>query len=150
MDELTVIEAGQENLPDETYVSGREGCQNCDTPPTEGQSYDSENEIAYAECDLDELRGEFPELVNIQSVGEKADEQRYEQLRKLGLSPREAYLATARRTIERDARSHLYSSAPRGASSPKGMTRWELGVARDIFSDLSDGEIHKLYQKVTK
>ena len=48
-------------------------------------------------------------------------------------------------------RSHLTSSVPRSARAPIGvLTKSEIGELRNIFSNLSDTEIQKLYKRVTK
>ena len=50
-----------------------------------------------------------------------------------------------------DTKSHLTSSVPRAASLPRGaMTKQELNEARALFRGLDDGEIHRLYKKVTQ
>ena len=50
-----------------------------------------------------------------------------------------------------DTKSHLTSSVPRAASVPRGaMTKQELNEARALFRGLDDGEIHRLYKKVTQ
>ena len=46
--------------------------------------------------------------------------------------------------------AHLTSSVPRAAVTPKGaMTNAQLREARELFPELSDREIHKLFKKVT-
>ena len=51
---------------------------------------------------------------------------------------------------EPSSTAHLASSMPKIASAPKGaMTRSQLREARELFPDLSDGEIFRLYKKVT-
>ena len=51
---------------------------------------------------------------------------------------------------EPSSTAHLSSSMPNIASAPKGaMTKSQLREARELFPDLSDGEIHRLYKKVT-
>ena len=48
-------------------------------------------------------------------------------------------------------RSHLTSSVPRAAGSPVGaITKGELAEIRRLFNNLDDGEIQRLYKKVTK
>lgn len=47
--------------------------------------------------------------------------------------------------------SHLTGSVPRRVETPKGvMTKAEMREAREIFYDLDDAEIHRLYKKVTQ
>ena len=48
-------------------------------------------------------------------------------------------------------RGHLTSSVPRSASVPVGaMNRQQMREARELFAGLDDGEIHRLYKKVTQ
>ena len=100
--------------------------------------------------DVTHLRSVFPELQQLEDVSELNNSARYSELRSLGLTPEEAYLATKKREAVYDNRSHLVSAVPAAAHSPRGMSGRELGVARELFSDLSDSEIQKLYQKVTR
>ena len=47
--------------------------------------------------------------------------------------------------------SHLTGSVPRRVETPKGvMTKAEMREARELFYDLDDAEIHRLYKKVTQ
>ncbi|MBO7304218.1 MAG: hypothetical protein J6V09_03265 [Clostridia bacterium] len=98
--------------------------------------------------DVDALRREFPELAALSSVTELDNPLRYAALRDLGLSAREAYLATSERPSRTDNRAHLYST-PTRARGGGSMPEAELSCARAIFGDLSDSEIRKLYKKVT-
>lgn len=113
----------------------------------------SERAIDYAQLareDIATLKSEFPELSEIEDICELNNPLRYAALRDLGLSPAEAYLATAKRAPKRDNRAHL--SAIRTVSyAPQGsMTESEMAMARELFSDISDAEIRKLYKKVNK
>lgn len=100
------------------------------------------------QADLDELLAEFPELYS--RGGElPLKSRRYGELRRLGLTAREAYLATAPRAPRHGARPT--GAAPRPAHSPtSGMSGWEIKTARSLFSGLGDREIQRLYRKVTK
>lgn len=108
--------------------------------------------IDYAELmrqDAAALCAEFPELYGLRDVTELDNPMRYAALRDLGLSPSEAYLATARRE-RRDNRAHL-GATPAIASAPRGtISDAEMAAARDTFPDMSDAEIRRLYKKVTK
>lgn len=106
---------------------------------------------ALAESDMAELRREFHEARGIRSIAELDNPVRFAELRELGLSPREAYLATQKTRARRDNRSHLVGSMPsvRGGGAAQ-MTRNELYQAREIFSGMSDTEIQALYKKVSK
>ena len=77
--------------------------------------------------------------------------ERYRELRLLGLSVKEAFLATARREcVTHDNKAHLGRSIPRSVHTPtSAMSTEELLEARELFGNLSDEEIKKLYNKVT-
>ena len=76
---------------------------------------------------------------------------RYGALRDLGLTPKEAFLASGGRVQKADNRSHLSSSVPRNMSSPfSEMSRDHLEMARELFGEMSDVEIRSLYRKVTQ
>jgi len=112
----------------------------------------SEEEIDYGEVvirDVMALRAQFPELRSLSDVCELENPLRYAALRDLGLSPAEAYLATSRRH-KKDNRSHLYSTRTATCAPQGAMTEAEMAAAREIFGDISDTEIRKLYKRVTK
>lgn len=95
------------------------------------------------------LRENVPELSGVEDISEALNTERYLELRTLGLSQKEAYLATQIKRAP-DTRSHLSDSFPRPARSPHtAMTRGELYAAREIFEGLDDSEIFRLYKKVT-
>ena len=96
------------------------------------------------------LLGEaIPTLLGTAELTEAVALPRYRELRALGLSPLEAYRATAR-PKESDTRAHLTDSYPRASVSPAAqISQRELSMAREIFSDLSDKDILRLYKKVT-
>ena len=127
-----------------------------DTPEDNGNDTDDGN---YAPIDYEALAREdarilseiFPSLRDIKSITELKNPLRYAALRDLGLTPKEAYLATGGSSLGYDNRSHLFSTARSKRISPEGqMTHSELEAARELFSGLSDREIHSLYKKVTK
>ncbi len=102
------------------------------------------------ESDLRALRAAYPELGEIKSITELENPLRYAELRDLGLSPKEAYLATGGHRRRADNRAHLSSAVPRGAGSPRSnMTHAELERARELFPGLGDAELHGLYKKVS-
>ena len=106
---------------------------------------------ALAEADMKELKSLFPELHSADSIASLPNPVRYAALRDLGLSPREAYLATSEPQRRYDNRSHLTSVVPHGAGGGASvMSARELDEARALFSGLSDREIRRLYKKVTK
>ena len=103
---------------------------------------------AIVESDVAALRAEFPELAGITNVTELNNPMRYAALRDLGLTPSEAYLATAVRAA-RDTRAHLRSAHGRSAApSESTMTHRELAMARDLFPGKNDQELHSLYKRV--
>ena len=102
-----------------------------------------------ADADLIALKHEFSELHSLESIAELEIAERYGALRDLGLTPREAYLATAKRPRRYDTRAHLQSAVPIKAGAPDvGMSQRELAAARELFSGLSDSEIRSLYKRV--
>lgn len=115
--------------------------------PTEAVDY-----AKIVEEDIIDLRGSFPELHSLTDITELENPLRYAALRDLGLSPKEAYLATSSRRTVYDNRSHLSGAHPKAvASAPTGgMSREEWQSARELFSGLSDGEIYELYKKATR
>ena len=95
--------------------------------------------------EISALESEFP------GVNLSGDTERYLELRTLGLSPREAYFASASRSYKFDTRSHLTSAMPKRATSPTGsMSVREMAEARELFPGLSDRQIENLYKSVNK
>ena len=158
--EMNTEISGEESVIAESEEASAEniGAELDFTPRFEenGESEDGNTNAAvdYGEIekqDLEELRAAFPHLKNTNSITELDNPLRYAALRDLGLSPKEAYLATSEPVRKYDNRSHLRSSVPRSAAAPSGiLTRSELEAARELFSGLSDGEIQKLYKKVSR
>lgn len=113
----------------------------------------AEEEIDYEALiasDVQALKSEFPELRGIKDVTDLDNPLRYAALRDLGLTPAEAYLATAKRRVQ-DNRAHLRSAHGRNAALSIGMmSQHELAAARDLFPGLSDSEIQRLYKRVSK
>ncbi len=98
-------------------------------------------------ADTDALREEFPTA----DTASLENPVRYAELRALGLTPKEAYLATGGTHMHRaDNRAHLQSTLPRVVGGgDEGIGASELAAARELFVGLSDHEIRKLYKKVT-
>lgn len=137
---------GEENMPD-AYSVGEGDTDGDDYEDSLDDVESTEEEISLDD-ELVALSEEHPEVVEAVSAPNK---ERYAQLRALGLSPKEAYLASSLPRRARDGRSHLTDSMPRSVRSPEGaMTRREMRAARELFSDLCDAEIQRLYKKVTK
>ena len=98
---------------------------------------------------LSELFASHPEITS-ENAGALCNLERYRELRALGLDVEEAYRATSKRGVSADSRSHLsVSVGGGGAPSSHGIPEPELRSARDIFSDMSDAEIRRLYKRVT-
>ena len=141
---------------EETAESGAhdtEEARGTDTEQASGADGQSE-EIDYGVIvreDIETLKREFTELEGLGSITELDNPLRYAQLRDMGLSAEEAYLATSRKRRKPDNRAHLFSSMPKGAGTSGGnMSRAELEMARELFPDISDAQIQKLYKSVTK
>ena len=112
-----------------------------------GETIDYEALIA---SDVDALKAEFPELKGINDITDLNNPLRYAALRDLGLSPAEAYMATAQRRTQ-DTRAHLRSAHGRNAAAAMGMmSQYELATARELFPGMSDSELQRLYKKVNK
>ena len=130
-----LIKSGEETLPEDSDAAAV------------SETVDYEALIAE---DLDTLRAEFPELRGIKDITYLNNPLRYAALRDLGLTPEEAYMATAKRRAQ-DTRAHLKSAHGRNAAASMGMmSQPELTMARDIFPGLSDAELQRLYKRVTK
>ena len=126
-----------------------QGGENEEMPEDDGEYADG---AEYgSECDdLTLLMADFPELRGLSEIESMRSYERYRALREVGLTPREAYLATTPKTKAPNTRSHLKAAPMHTAHRPTGgMTRTEIEMARRLFDGLSDGEIHKLYRKVT-
>ena len=95
------------------------------------------------------LKEKFPELEKIKDISELDNPLRYAALRDLGLTPEEAYLATRKRE-RADNRSHLYPSPTVASFESGAVPEADMRAAREIFDDISDREIRKLYKKVTR
>ena len=111
------------------------------------ESVDYEALIA---SDIATLKSEFSELAGIKDITGLNNPLRYAALRDLGLSPAEAYMATAKRST-RDTRSHLVSARGKSMTADAGMmSQYELATARELFPGRSDSELQRLYKRVTK
>ena len=98
--------------------------------------------------DVASLRREFLELSELTDITELENPMRYAELRDLGLSAAEAYLATRQRRS--DNRSHLRAVHNIKSTHQNSMSDSEMASARELFGDISDAEIRKLYKRVTK
>jgi len=120
---------------------------------TNEETTGAESGVNYADVvrqDVAELSAEFGELRGLTDITELENPIRYAALRDLGLTAAEAYLATTKNRKRADNRSHLFGM-PMVSSAPTGsMPDKELEAAREIFTDISDAQIRKLYKKVTR
>ena len=128
--------------------------QNNDTTDANAEAAAEEKEAIDYEAliadDIETLKSEFPELTGITDITDLNNPLRYAALRDLGLSPAEAYMATAKRRTQ-DTRAHLRSAHGRNAVTTVGMmSQYELATARELFPGMSDSELQRLYKKVTK
>lgn len=153
MTELTneneALEVAIEPEVEDTSVEGAEA----DVAQDEESAAYGESEPDYEAIikeDIATLKAEFPELGGIEDITDLHNPLRYAALRDLGLSPAEAYLATAKR-VKTDTRAHLKSAHGRSAA-PAGsaMSYAELATARELFPGKNDRELARLYKRVTK
>ena len=98
--------------------------------------------------DVKALKNEFYELSGLSDITELENPLRYAELRDLGLSPAEAYLATKKRRD--DNRSHLRAIHNVKSTHQNTMSDSELASCRELFGNISDAEIRRLYKRVTK
>ena len=171
MEEMNVNTVSAQ-IPTETEGGGEEllsdtSAESLDMPaeeeyPAIEEALDGEavSDIDGTECDGDEdgyrlraeedlliLQREFPEMRG-RSLADLPSPRRFGELRELGLSPREAYLATADR-VSVGGKSHLRASRPTHSVSRAGtMTAAELRAASNLFPKLSGSEIVALYKRV--
>ena len=144
--EATTAQVAAEEIADESAASPTEAPEAEEQIPAEEADYE-----AVARADLDALKAQFPALSALTSLAELPDPARYGELRELGLTPREAYLAIGGAPKRKsDNRSHLFSSVPRTSAHGRDLpTSEQMAEARRLFSDLNDAQIHRLYKKVT-
>jgi hypothetical protein len=144
-DESLCAPPESEDKADDTGDKGDESFEEKDFD----DGFDAVSYEELARRDLEEIRSKFPEARGLRSITALPNALRYAELRDLGLSPTEAYLATGRLRPASDNRAHLNSKVPKG-SSERGsfMKLSELNSARELFSSLSDEEIQRLYKRV--
>ena len=145
-EDTAIAEANTEDMSEATAPEAS-------APDTDAHEASGTDYEALAREDLEVLRREFVHLGAMQSLAELDNPERYGELRDLGLSPREAYLATAMPKKEKistyDNRSHLRSSVPKShGGRVDAMSMAELREARELFAGMSDSEIVRLYKKV--
>lgn len=113
--------------------------------------------------DFAEIQREFPETRGLKSLREIENLAKFGRFRDLGLSPKEAYAAANPDSVRKsvaaatkqqslnETKAHLKSAVPAG-SKDDGITisKKELREWRDLFPNLSDKEIGKLYKESAK
>lgn len=113
--------------------------------------------------DFTEIQREFPETRNLKSLREIENLAKFGRFRDLGLSPKEAYAAANPDSVRKsvavatkqqslnDTRAHLKSAVPT-TSKDDGITisKKELKEWRELFPNLTDKEISKLYRESAK
>ena len=135
----------------DTPITDTEPTSKPDNAPAIEPEADAVDYAAVLGADIEELKAAFPELGNMQNIDELADPVRFGALRDLGLTAKEAYLASGGKKRAYDNRAHLVASVPGNArSAVDGISRQELDMARELFSSMSESEIQRLYRKVTK
>lgn len=116
---------------------------------SEGEYAPIEDETSRPEDELLTLAESFPELLSSENPRDIMNLDRYTELRRLGLTEREAYLATRSTKVREDNRAHLSPTVSREARGPhSAMPEGELRAARELFSGMSDAEIRRLYKRV--
>ncbi len=106
---------------------------------------------ALAARDLGEIKRLAPALAGLSHLAELPNALRYAALRDAGLSVEEALYAACHAYLApraADNRAHLRSAVPIGAAgTPSRMTAAEMREARELFGDLTEGEIERLYAR---
>lgn len=116
-----------------------------------------------AAADLRDIHAAYPETRQYDSIRKIPNVKRFGQLRDLGLSAKEAYIAAnpdaVRESVAAAAKSEVHSSGKEHQRSavPKGsrgntvtMTRRELAEWKEMFPNLTNKEIAKLYRDTAK
>ena len=116
--------------------------------PSENTTHDYSELVR---VDIRTLRERFSECaVGLTDISDLKNPHRFAALRDLGLSAEEAYLATGGLKESYDNRAHLGGTVPARTRGSLEIPRGEYEIARDLFSDMSDADIKRLYRKVTK
>ena len=113
--------------------------------------------------DFAEIQREFPETRGLKSLREIENLAKFGRFRDLGLSPKEAYAAanpdSMRKSVAaatkqqslNETKAHLKSAVPAGSKDDGiAISKKELREWRDLFPNLSDKEISRLYRESAK
>ncbi len=121
---------------------------------TASENADGDGVTDYAALAADDLRRikcMAPSLAGLTHLAELPNAMRYAALRDAGLSVEEALYAACHAFVTpqaADNRAHLRSAVPIGAAgTPSRMTAAEMREARELFGDLTEGEIERLYAR---
>ena len=146
-EELTAAAIEETDLSEEAAAPVED-----EVPPSETEEETPDERFARTEQeDLAALRTALPELGTMESLSSLTSPARYGELRELGLTPLEAYLASEGRSAlaaRQDSRAHLVSSIGRTAATGSRIGSAEMEAARELFPSLSDGEIEALWRRV--
>ena len=136
-------------------ADGKEAGAESHTGGAAGESDDADatgvsvDYAALAARDLGEIKRLAPALAGLSHLAELPNALRYAALRDAGLSVEEALHAACHAYLApcaADNRAHLRSAVPIGAAgTPSRMTAAEMREARELFGDLTEGEIERLY-----
>lgn len=86
-----------------------------------------------------------PEVSVSDSEGELSSDKSVEEKSTVSEEPTEVA------TTENSNKAHLTSSVPRVARVPQGaLSKSQMAEIREIFGDIDDAEIQRLYKRVTK
>lgn len=138
-------------------ADGKEAGAESHTGSAAGESEDADatgapvDYAALAARDLGEIKRLAPALAGLSHLAELPNALRYAALRDAGLSVEEALHAACHAYLApraADNRAHLRSAVPIGAAgTPSRMTAAEMREARELFGDLTEGEIERLYAR---
>lgn len=143
-----ILEADGEEAASEIEEASASRESDGDTP--EDALPDGADHATRAEMDTEILRALFPEMEG-RTLADLPSPRRYGELRELGLSPEEAYLASGARPRVRsdNGKSHLSATAPRRAvGRATSMSQAEMRAASELFPGMSGRDILSLYKRV--
>ncbi len=109
--------------------------------------------------DLEEIKRLFPSFSGISHIREIDSASRFGEMREAGFSVEEAFMATnyekvfdaiIKRARMTNSKSHLTSAIPaQSGAEASSMTVDQMRAAKELFSTLSEKEIHSLYKRAT-
>jgi hypothetical protein len=144
---LVQIAAEAEGVSEEEYLNNI----------AEEEAKEKQAEITFAQvvaADLKSLKDVYPACASYKAITDIPNVKRFAELRELGLSAVEAFAATNRNLINsgsnspKGSKSHLQTVVPKGATGGDNLIpRSEFNQLKELFPDLSNKEIIKLYNK---